>query len=141
MAVQMDEAEFWLPTRFLMDDAIVMVKEKLKSKNNTELVFGYGFPTEFPFEFDTFDPFSTLNSHVQSVLGSTETESNDKNEFLAGLTRRLSLSQHKTGGVMSSSQSTLSGLGSWSDSRNGSPNGHSQVPSPTTIPFGAKNDT
>ena len=47
----------------------------------------------------------------------------------------------KTGGLASSPQSTLSGLGSWSASSNGSPNGPSQVPSPPTTPFGAQNDT
>lgn len=47
----------------------------------------------------------------------------------------------KSGVLASSPQSTLSGLGSWSTSSNGSPNGPSQVPSPPTTPFGAQNDT
>ncbi|XP_007009141.2 PREDICTED: uncharacterized protein LOC18585980 [Theobroma cacao] len=159
MAEQLDDAEFWLPAKFLTDDDIVMEKENLKNKNggnNTELLIpSHGFPTEFPYEFDSFDSSSALSSPVESVVGSTETESGDEDEFLAGLTRRLahstsqkftvpvlSLDKTEKSGVLASSpQSTLSGLGSWSTSSNGSPNGPSQVPSPPTTPFGAQNDT
>ncbi|XVF24001.1 hypothetical protein REPUB_Repub13aG0089000 [Reevesia pubescens] len=156
MAEQIDDAEFWLPAKFLTDADIILEKGNLKSKNNTELLIpSHGFPTEFPYEFDSYDSFSALGSPVESVVGSTETESSDEDEFLAGLTRRLAHStsqkltvpslslckNEKTGGLASSPQSTLSGLGSWSASSNGSPNGPSQVPSPPTTPFGAQNDT
>ncbi|XWS65914.1 hypothetical protein CRYUN_Cryun05aG0154500 [Craigia yunnanensis] len=158
MAEQIDNAEFWLPAKFLMDDDIIMEKEHLKNKNGgnkTELLIAsHGFPTEFPYEFDSFDS-SALSSPVESVVGSTETESSDEDEFLAGLTRRLTHStsqkltvpslsldkNEKTKVLASSPQSTLSGLGSWSASSNGSPNGPSHVPSPRTTPFGAQNDT
>ncbi|XVE99680.1 hypothetical protein REPUB_Repub03eG0221100 [Reevesia pubescens] len=160
MAEQIDDAEFWLPAKFLTDDDINMEKENLKNKkgckNNTELLIpSHCFPNEFPYEFDLSHSFSALSSPVESVVGSTETESSDEDEFLVGLTRRLAHStshkftvpsiyqekNEKTGGLASSPQSTLSGLGSWSASSNGSPNGPSQVPSPPTTPFGAQNDT
>ncbi|XVE69316.1 hypothetical protein DITRI_Ditri09bG0142500 [Diplodiscus trichospermus] len=160
MAELIDDAEFWLPARFLTDDDVVMEKKNLKNengeKNNSELLMSsHCFPPEFPYELDLFDSLSALSSPVESVVGSTETESSDEDEFLAGLTRRLARStsqkltvpsfsldkNEKTGGLSSSPQSTLSGLGSWSASGNGSPNGPSQVPSPPTTPFGAQNDT
>lgn len=159
MAELIDDAEFWLPAKFLTDDDIGMEKENLKCKNgglnsNELLIPSYGFPTEFPYEFDSLDS-SALSSPVESVVGSTETESSDEDEFLAGLTRRLAHSTNpkltvpilsldkieKTGGLASSPQSTLSGVGCWSGSSNGSPNGPSQVPSPPTTPFDAQNDT
>ncbi|OMO94359.1 hypothetical protein CCACVL1_06043 [Corchorus capsularis] len=161
MAELIDDAEFWLPAKFLTDDDIIMEKkENFKNqngaKNNSELLItSHGFPTEFPYEFDSLDS-PALSSPVESVVGSTETEeSSDEDEFLAGLTRRLahstsqkftlpnlSMDKNEKSGVLASSpQSTLSGLGSWSASSNGSPNGPSQVPSPPTTPFGAQNDT
>ncbi|KAG8501442.1 hypothetical protein CXB51_003782 [Gossypium anomalum] len=150
MAKQMDDAEFWLPPKFLMDDDFVLEKEKLQRSN-----IGENNPkslVSFPYEFDSS---SALGSPVESVVGSIETESSDEDEFLAGLTRRLPLSithkltvpsfswdkNEKTGALASSPQSTLSGFLSWSASSNGSPNGPSQVPSPPTTPFGAQNDS
>lgn len=53
-------------------------------------------------------------------------------------------SQEKARVVSGSPQSTLSGIGSWSGrnggSSEGSPNGSTRVPSPTTTPFPAGND-
>lgn len=53
-------------------------------------------------------------------------------------------SQEKIRGLAGSPQSTLSGIGSWSGrsggSSDGSPNGSTRVPSPTTTPFSAGND-
>ncbi|XP_039004376.1 uncharacterized protein LOC120131451 [Hibiscus syriacus] len=142
MAELMDDAEFWLPAMFLTDDG---------GKNGAEwLVSGHGFPTEFPYMFDSF---SVLGSPVESFVESTETESSNEDEFLAGLTRRLAYStsqkltvhapdkNEKSGAFASSPRSTLSGLGCWSSSSNNSPNGPSQVPSPPTTPFCAQNDT
>lgn len=92
---------------------------------------------------------------------STETESSDGEEnFLAGLTRRLSqTSLHEARkqfstvseiprktrqGLVGSPQSTLAGIGSWSGrstiSGEGSPNGYTRVPSPSTTPFDENND-
>ncbi|XP_039067454.1 uncharacterized protein LOC120213343 isoform X2 [Hibiscus syriacus] len=160
MTELIDDAKFWLPAKFLADDDGIMKKGNLMNengrKNGTEsLVSSHGFPTEFPYEFDSFDSFSSSNSPVESVVESTETESSDEDEFLAGLNRRLahftsqkltvptlSLEKNeKNGAFASSPRSTLAGLGSWSPSSNNSPMGPSQVPSPPTTPFCAQNDT
>lgn len=101
----------------------------------------FGFPTEFPYEFE-------------SLTDSTENSSDEEESFFAGLTQRLSQTtlretqkQHefitaptmKARDVAGSPQSTLSGIGSWSGRSNGSgdgsPNGNSRVPSPVTAPF------
>ncbi|GKU92037.1 hypothetical protein SLEP1_g5818 [Rubroshorea leprosula] len=157
MAGPLHDAESCLPAQFLNEDGVLFGKETLNGKGltalDTELLPpSHGFPNEFPYEFDSLDS-SALSSPVVSV-GSTETDSSDEDEFFLGLSRRLSRSssqklavpsfnQDKTekSGVMASSpQSTLSGIGSWSVSSNGSPNGPSQAPSPPTTPFGAQND-
>ncbi|TKY56812.1 hypothetical protein E2542_SST21258 [Spatholobus suberectus] len=119
----------------------------------------FRFPSEFPYEFD-----SVATEPVE--CGSTGTESSDEEDFFAGLTRRLShASLHETRkeqltfpicnsdnsesqktarGLAGSPQSILSGIGSWSgrsgESGDGSPNGSSRVPSPTTTPFKGTND-
>lgn len=61
----LNDAVFWLPDELLLDNDAVS-----KTKSVT-------FPTEFPYEFD-----------------SAETES-DEEDFLAGLTRRLTHSSQK----------------------------------------------
>lgn len=122
------------------------------SENVTGLENEFGFPTEFPYEFDSF-----------------ETENSDEEEdFFVGLTRRLSHAsihenrkkltvpifknekpeekiQEKVTVMAGSPQSTLAGIGSWSGrsgggSSEGSPNGSTRVPSPTTVPFSGGND-
>ncbi|KAM4093884.1 hypothetical protein ACB094_06G153000 [Castanea mollissima] len=167
MAKCLGDSELWLPSKFLTEEEALMDKENLNKNgfNTTTTATGFEpsltFPTEFPYEFDSFASSSALSSPVESVAGSTETESSDEEDFFAGLTRRLtqsslqetqkltvpsSFSHTKPEWVMAGSpQSTLSGIGSWSGrsgvSSNGSPNGPSQFPSPPTTPFGAQNDT
>ncbi|GMI80801.1 hypothetical protein like AT2G39870 [Hibiscus trionum] len=156
MAELMDAAEFWLPAKFLTDEDGFMKKGNLNNgnggRNDTEssLVSTHVFPTEFPYEFSALS-----SSPVESVVESTETESSDEDEFLAGLTRRLAYStsqkltvptlsldkNEKNGALGNSPRSTLSGLGGWSFSSNNSSNGPSQVPSPPTTPFCAHNNT
>ncbi|PPD81803.1 hypothetical protein GOBAR_DD21254 [Gossypium barbadense] len=81
MGEQIDDAQFWLPSEILMEDDILMGKQ-----NNTEL---------FPYEFEhSYDSFSALSFPVESTVGPAETESSDRDEFLAGLTRRLVLSMN-----------------------------------------------
>lgn len=157
MAESVRQPELWLPSQFLTEEDALMDKENL---NKNGLKPSLSFPTEFPYEFDSFGSNSALSSPVESVAGSTETESSDEEDFFAGLTRRLtqstlyetqklavpSFSHTKPEWVTAGSpQSTLSGIGSWSGrsgvSSNGSPNGPSQYPSPPTTPFGAQNDT
>ncbi|KDO69241.1 hypothetical protein CISIN_1g015817mg [Citrus sinensis] len=155
MAESLNDAVSWLlPPQSLSDDFVLVDKENaytpvavekkhaLKSMNlnlsldpNPSLVF----PTEFPFDFDSLD--SALSSPVDSVVGSTETETtvSDEEDFLAGLTQRLTRKLEKSWG---SPESTLNGLGSMSVSSNGSPNSSSSlVSSPPTTPFGGQNDT
>ena len=48
----------------------------------------HGFPSEFPYEFDSFGSSSALNSPVESVMSSTETES-DEEDLLTQLKRQL----------------------------------------------------
>ncbi|MED6125680.1 hypothetical protein PIB30_070904 [Stylosanthes scabra] len=152
MAKLLDDAGLWLPPPAqLLDGA------KGSSKSDPDAVFG--FPSEFPYEFGVTSP-------VESVAGSTETESSDEEEdFFAGLSRRLSQATiHesrkqqltppitatekpegcKSGAMAGSPQSTLSGFGSWSGrslvSGEGTPNGSSRVPSPSTTPLPDQND-
>ncbi|KAE8671934.1 WAS/WASL-interacting protein family member 2, putative isoform 2 [Hibiscus syriacus] len=156
----MDDAEFWLPAEFLADDDGIMKKGNLKNENDGKTgteswASSHGFPSELPYEFDSFGSVSALSSPVESVVESTETESSDEDEFLAGLTRRLAYStsqkltvatlssdkNEKNGALASSPRSTLSGLAYLLSSSNNSPIGPSQVPSPSTTPFCAQNDT
>ncbi|KAI5407527.1 uncharacterized protein LOC127083908 isoform X1 [Lathyrus oleraceus] len=138
-----------------------MAKQPLWSP--PELDAAFGFPSEFPYEFEISSPA------VESVAGSSSTESTESSDeeesFFAGLTQRLSQStlnetrnklaaepinawnkpqatvhhSTKTRDMAGSPQSILSGIGSWSTgsnrSGNGSPNGNSRVPSPVTAPF------
>ncbi|KAK7305818.1 hypothetical protein VNO77_43730 [Canavalia gladiata] len=156
MANSVGGAELWLPSSFLVD-------ADQNCKTNTDMDASFGFPSEFPYEFGVPSPA------VESVEGSTETESSDEEEdFFVGFTRRLSQSSlhetrkqlsslpiktddvafseitTKSRGLAGSPQSTLSGIGSWSGrsgmSGDGSPNGYSRVPSPSTTPFGENND-
>ncbi|KAG4953337.1 hypothetical protein JHK82_038957 [Glycine max] len=130
--------------------------------DDAELDAAFGFPSEFPYEFDSVGA-------EPADSGSTGTECSDEEDFFAGLTRRLShtslnetrkeqqklnvpiCNSDKTEnqkmmarGLAGSPQSILSGIGSWSGrsggSGDGSPNGSSRVASPTTTPFEGSND-
>lgn len=100
MAQSLDDAEFWLPPRFLTDDDLFVDKESFDKNDDggrgggrgTGLALSVGFPSEFPYEFDSFSSNSALSSPVESVVGSTETESSDEEDFFVGLTRRLAQS-------------------------------------------------
>ncbi|KAL3521153.1 hypothetical protein ACH5RR_019302 [Cinchona calisaya] len=149
MADKLDEAEFWLPSEFLTDEDILMDNKENVVKSSSLLCF----PTDFPYDFGS----PVLSSPVESVVGSTETESDEEDLLLSELTRQLTLHEthkltpipthqnHEKAGVLSGSpQSTLTQVGSWSGrstmSSNGSPNGPSQVSSPPTTPLGVVND-
>ncbi|XP_010517355.1 PREDICTED: uncharacterized protein LOC104792823 [Camelina sativa] len=117
-----------LPSPYLSVNLPIMEKAPAPELTPTRL----GFPSEFPYEFDSpsFSPGFT------SPGDSTETEdesSDDEEDFLAGLTRRLAPSTHrltppplfktqeKRQAAATSPQSTLSGLGSFSNSGSRSP--------------------
>ncbi|KAJ8551064.1 hypothetical protein K7X08_000434 [Anisodus acutangulus] len=110
-----DDCEFWLPPQFLTDDDLLMNFKK-DGLNNP------------------FGPYSDLSSPVESVVGSTETESDEDNDnYITGLTLKMAqstLHEEKTKGLSlsGSPQSTLCGC-KYGSSR-GSPNGPSQASSP-----------
>ena len=127
MAEDLDDGEFWLPSQFLTDDDLLLDTEDRKSHIIGSAVDGEArvcFPPEFP-----YGASSALSSPVESVLGSTETES-DEDDPMAGLTRQMSLSmlqehdqsnapafdaENSKGWVLSGSpQSTLCAVGCWS---------------------------
>ncbi|KAI8564143.1 hypothetical protein RHMOL_Rhmol03G0159200 [Rhododendron molle] len=143
MTGAMNNRDFWLPSEFLTADDMLMGKENFNKNNiNTAFATNIGFPTDFPYEFGSYGS-SLLSSPVESVVGSTETES-DEDDLLAGLARRFACSSlnekalkitsaqlnlEKSWTVSGSPQSTLSAVGSWSVS-----------PSPPATPLGGNND-
>lgn len=160
MALSPIGPRFWLPSHFLTDEDTLMDKENFNDNGaNPVGAEIHGFPSEFPYEFDSFGSSSALNSPVESVMSSTETES-DEEDLLTQLKRQLAHStlhdtqklapsfssenQEKTWVLSGSPQSTLSAVGNWSGrstvSSNGSPNGRSRVSSPPTTPLSEKTD-
>ncbi|RWR92081.1 hypothetical protein CKAN_02127400 [Cinnamomum micranthum f. kanehirae] len=142
MAEDLDDGEFWLPSEFLADDNFM--EKKKESGGGFENESRVCFPVDFSYGFGSYG--SALSSPVESVVGSTETES-DEEDYMAGLTRKMASStlqdEDKTnspgfskGVVAGSPQSTLCTMGTWSSSglgsSSGSSNGPSQVPSPTS---------
>ncbi|XP_027336508.1 uncharacterized protein LOC113850249 isoform X2 [Abrus precatorius] len=132
MADNLDDGEFWLPPQFLTDDDASFDNihnnslAALNAKNDD--VFDSVSRTLFPY----------LSSPVESVVGSSETESDEEEQHMAELTRRLAHStleldlvsrnnntfaSEKPKGVFGSGspQSTLSALGS--SGKGSSPNG------------------
>ncbi|XP_075637957.1 uncharacterized protein LOC142610118 [Castanea sativa] len=135
MAESLDDGEFWLPPEFLTDDDLAMEKYETDTHEATK---GGLLSFEFPYMgFGSFGTSSDLSSPVESVVGSSETES-DEEDYLVGLTRQmarstladtaLSSDKSKAWVVSGSPQSTLCGCRQGSS--NGSPNGPSQVSNP-----------
>ncbi|KAI3750365.1 hypothetical protein L2E82_20999 [Cichorium intybus] len=84
----LDDGMFWLPTEFLSDEDVLM--DFKSGKTN------YGLPagnkgTSTLFGFGPYGPKSDLSSPVESVMGSTETES-DEEDYLNELSRKLAQS-------------------------------------------------
>jgi hypothetical protein len=106
MTESLDDGEFWLPPQFLIDDDTVLMEQNSENSLNGSArdVFGYSktdsgkslFPLEFPCGFGSFGFSSDLSSPVESVVGSTETES-DEEDYLAGLTRQMAHSTLEDG--------------------------------------------
>ncbi|XP_038884389.1 uncharacterized protein LOC120075245 isoform X2 [Benincasa hispida] len=114
------------------------------------------FPTEFPYDFDSFFSNSDLNSPVESVgssvTDSTDSSGSDDDDFFVGLAQQLawtSLCETEKSTSPSfnpknfemyvkagSPQSTLTGIDTWF--RPESPS--SQLQSPPMAVFGAEND-
>lgn len=70
MAEDLDDGEFWLPSHFLTDDDILM---------------------DFDFQPSKHIQTSDSNSDLDFTSGSTETESDEEDILLTGLTRQLTL--------------------------------------------------
>ncbi|XP_022743550.1 uncharacterized protein LOC111294497 [Durio zibethinus] len=157
MAEALDDGEFWLPPQFLTDDDLCMDKSKAKNgPGNLKDGFGFEFdgskscfPYELPSGFGSFGFSSDVSSPVESVVGSTETES-DEEDYFAGLTRQMARSSlkddfrrndrsfasenSKDWVLCGSPESTLCafrrGCGCKHGSSHGSPNCQSRVSSP-----------
>ncbi|KAL2481608.1 Uncharacterized protein Adt_34574 [Abeliophyllum distichum] len=84
MAAELDDGEFWLPPQFLSDDDLLIGgQNKIHPTKRTD---------DFSFAFgNSFGPFSDLSSPVESVMGSTETES-DEDDYMTELTRKIAQS-------------------------------------------------
>ncbi|KAL5973500.1 hypothetical protein ACLOJK_030151 [Asimina triloba] len=155
MAEELDDGEFWLPSEFLADDIFMAEKE---SKGGIENGGGFGFPCEFQYAFESFG--SALSSPVESVVGSTETES-DEEDYMSGLSRQMAHCMlpdaqkipspaHGTGNpkarvLARSPQSTLCAVGCWSGRglgpcRGGS-NAPTQLQSPPAKPLDQRDDS
>ncbi|KAG4922010.1 hypothetical protein AAZX31_18G173100 [Glycine max] len=130
MAENLDDGEFWLPPQFLADDDVLPTpfEAKFPSLPDDTVLF----PSEWPY-----------GSPVDSTVGgSSETESDEEEQLVAELTRRLTRSSlqsdTKSAGrfVSSSPQSTLcafgSGCGCGKGSSQGSPDGVCKLSSAKT---------
>jgi hypothetical protein len=86
-----DDGAFWLPPQFLNDDDDNMTRNK--SMNNKDaLGYGNGNLTSSGYGSNNFSfPSSEFNSPVESVVSSSETES-DEDDAIFGLTRQLAYS-------------------------------------------------
>lgn len=133
----MDDGMFWLPTEFLNDEDLLMDFKSAKTNHtgnkSTSTLYGFG----------AYGSNSDLSSPVESVMGSTETES-DEEDYLNELSRKLAqstlednlwktetnfgLESHhsKSSAMAGSPQSTLCGLKQMSS--RGSPNCVSPAP-------------
>ena len=84
MAQELADGEFWLPPEFLNDEDILMdflpEKPTAGTRNNKGCTGFYGL--------GSYGPNSDMSSPVESVMGSTETES-DEEDYLTGLTRKF----------------------------------------------------
>ncbi|KAI3801335.1 hypothetical protein L1987_29439 [Smallanthus sonchifolius] len=124
MEQELADGEFWLPQEFLNDEDILMD-------------FATGKPNSGGLNKATsgFYSYSNLSSPVESVMGSTETES-DEEDYLNGLTLKLAnttihddflkldANSKSTRGISGSTQSTLCGC------THGSSRGSPNCPSP-----------
>ncbi|THG16016.1 uncharacterized protein LOC114304334 [Camellia sinensis] len=141
MAEELKDGEFWLPPWFLTDDDVLIdSKPSNKVSRATRVADSGVYPFDFPCGFGSFGPYSDLSSPVESVMSSTETES-DEDDYIAGLTRKMAHStllddfwkpdsgfgyetQKSSWAVSESPQSTLcmGGFGCKHCSSRGSPN-------------------
>ncbi|XP_010528587.1 PREDICTED: uncharacterized protein LOC104805648 [Tarenaya hassleriana] len=93
----LDDGDFWLPPEFLTDEDFLMDEENKVFKGiDTFDGSGFGkyggskffFPNESRSVFGSLAVNSGLSSPVESLVGSTETESDEEN-FISGLARQM----------------------------------------------------
>lgn len=89
-----DDCEFWLPPQFLTDDDLLMDFKTNSPGNDGSKLFG----GEFGYGFSPFGSNSDLSSPVESVVGSTENES-DEDDYITGLTRKMARSTLQEAGL------------------------------------------
>ncbi|XP_022966595.1 uncharacterized protein LOC111466227 [Cucurbita maxima] len=139
MAESLDDGEFWLPPKFLNDDDLFL-EEKCVGNDAKKRRDGAGVglhPFEYSLGFWPVGVSSDLGSPVESLIGSSETES-DEEEYIAGLMTQMARSTLEDGFELDKShgwrssgspQSTLctvgSGCGCKQSSSRGSPNAQS----------------
>lgn len=89
MAENLVDGEFWLPLQFLSDDEDGggLTTHSFSSKEKPSPLFNNGEDT-LPYGFASFD----FSSPVDSLSGSSETESDEDEKHMAELTRRMARS-------------------------------------------------
>ncbi|KAH9324555.1 hypothetical protein KI387_004733, partial [Taxus chinensis] len=154
----LDDGELWLPADFLSDESPPKEIVMRTNINKPQI------PSEFPYEWNSLGlplDSSSYNSPVESVVGSTETESDEEDDYIAGLAHQIAhsmldddensymardvqwasrqniLDTGKSNTMARSPQSILSAVGSWSTA---SSKGPSQVSSPPTTPLTENSD-
>ena len=89
MVRSLDDGEFWLPLEFLIDDDLAMEKYETETHEATKGgLLSFGVPY---MGFGSFGTSSDLSSPVESMIGSSEIES-DEEDYLVGLTRQMARS-------------------------------------------------
>ena len=95
MVESLDDVEFWLLSEFLTNHDLAM--EKYETETH-EAMKGGLLSFEVPYMgFGSFGTSSNLSSSVESVVGSSEIESDEK-DYLVGLTRQMVCSSHRRTG-------------------------------------------
>ena len=89
MVESLDDVEFWLLSEFLTNHDLAM--EKYETETHEAMKGGF-LSFEVPYMgFGSFGTSSNLSSPVESVVNSSETES-DEEDYLVGLTRQMARS-------------------------------------------------
>ena len=89
MVKSLDDVEFWLLSEFLTNHDLAM--EKYETETH-QAMKGDLLSFEVPYMgFGSFGTSSNLSSPVESVVNSSETES-DEEDYLIGLTRQMARS-------------------------------------------------
>lgn len=91
MAEDLDDGEFWLPPKFLSEDTLLMELNNITNKKEStdSNISGGGF--HFSCGLGLSRPNSDLSSPGDSLICSTETTETDEDDFLYGLTQKLTL--------------------------------------------------